>query len=147
MGLAWVCTRSSAYMLGMLAWCSHETPNSGCGCGYLWLTWLPLRLFSFHLVLTLLYLVLSSLSLRGQHFFLKERTERGVVLERGEEEGKLGGVEGRETRLSVRRIYFQLKKSIYTLEEAHLIEYLPDVHKTPGSIPSTLCIRYVGKDL
>lgn len=47
----------------------------------------------------------------------------------------------------MRRIYFQLKKCIYTLDKAHLVEYLPAVHKTPGSIPNTLCIRYVGKDL
>lgn len=41
--------------------------------------------------------------LEASTFFLRENTE-GVDLERGEEEGKLGRVEGRETSLDVRRI-------------------------------------------
>ena len=31
-GPAWVCTRLSAYMLWLLAWCFCETPNCGSGC-------------------------------------------------------------------------------------------------------------------
>ena len=30
-GPAWICTRSCAYILWLLAWCFHGTPNSGTG--------------------------------------------------------------------------------------------------------------------